>query len=430
MSHSIKQLSRAGLVVAVAIVTTAVLTLPAAGSSASPNPPSPRWGLGMAYDAARRQVVLFGGQGEGPNCPLYGSCGDTWTWNGKTWTQLSPLHSPSPRYEETMAYDEAHRRIVLYGGVSGRAGQDDTWLWDGTDWTERRISGQRPTGYDMARTYDSANGNVVVFDDQQRTWIWDGDGKRWTEIGTAHAPSQRAFAAMAYDPALGTIVLFGGRAYGSGDDLADTWTWDGTDWTQVSTAHSPSPRELTSMVYDATMGQIVLFGGQSYPGCVGDTGVYGFCNDTWTWNGSDWTRLAPTHSPPPRTAAGMAYDAPRGRLVLFGGEFNGPSLGDTWVWDGHDWSLPAESVALSPSQGPPETIVQVTGLGFAANEVVRLNFIDSTNGRSFLAKVAANASGAFSTQVTIPVGASVGEQRIRAKGSVSGQIVRQAFSVT
>jgi hypothetical protein len=63
---------------------------------------------------------------------------------------------------------------------------------------------------------------------------------------------------MAYDATHGQVVLFGG--FGTGY-LGDTWTWDGTDWTQRTSAHAPSPREAMSMAYDAAHGQVVLFGG-------------------------------------------------------------------------------------------------------------------------------------------------------------------------
>ncbi len=46
---------------------------------------------------------------------------------------------------------------------------------------------------------------------------------------------------MTYDAARGQVVLFGG--YRSAHDFGDTWTWDGTDWTQLSPVHSPSARD-------------------------------------------------------------------------------------------------------------------------------------------------------------------------------------------
>ena len=50
------------------------------------------------------------------------------------------------------------------------------------------------------------------------TWTWDGT--TWTQQHPATSPSARTFASMAYDPATSTAVLFGGKG-----TLADTWTW-------------------------------------------------------------------------------------------------------------------------------------------------------------------------------------------------------------
>jgi Galactose oxidase, central domain len=42
--------------------------------------------------------------------------------------------------------------------------------------------------------------------------------------------------------------------------------------------------------------------------------------------------------PDARTGHAMTYDAPRGRVVLFGGAALGSEpYGDTWEWDGRDW---------------------------------------------------------------------------------------------
>jgi Galactose oxidase, central domain len=102
------------------------------------------------------------------------------------------------------------------------------------------------------------------------------------------APPVRWGHAMAYDAAHAQVVLFGGYG-GSGADLNDTWTWDGTDWTQRTPAHSPAVRENPAMAYDAGHAQVVLFGGAREGGYLGDT---------WTW---DSAPTSPT--PGPGTAA-------------------------------------------------------------------------------------------------------------------------------
>jgi hypothetical protein len=75
------------------------------------------------------------------------------------------------------------------------------------------------------------------------------------------------------------------------------------------------------MVYDLATGNIILSGG----------GGSKVLNDTWTWDGTTWTNQAPATSPHARYVASMAYDPATRNVVLFGG-FGEGALGDTWTW--------------------------------------------------------------------------------------------------
>jgi pimeloyl-ACP methyl ester carboxylesterase len=79
----------------------------------------------MAYDAARGQVVLFGGL-DINNVLL----NDTWVWDGTDWTQKSPANSPTPRAQHEMAYDALRGQVVLFGGWDGSGTPNDTWVWE------------------------------------------------------------------------------------------------------------------------------------------------------------------------------------------------------------------------------------------------------------------------------------------------------------
>jgi len=198
-------------------------------------------------------------------------------------------------------------------------------------------------------TYDAARQRVVLFGgfgvagglaiDHNDTWEWDGI--TWTQRFPAHAPSPRGAVAMTYDAARQRTVLFGGGLGGyMMPTFADTWEWDGVDWTQSFPVHQPTAARNGNLAYDGQRHVSVLFGGLST--------AYVKQDATWEWNGVDWTQRFPAHVPTARYAAGMAYDASRGRTVLFGGGIDPGPVADTWEFDGQDWLLQAPLTAPSP----------------------------------------------------------------------------------
>jgi hypothetical protein len=115
--------------------------------------------------------------------------------------------------------------------------------------------------------------------------------------------------------------------------LNDTWEWNGTQWTQRTSSLSPPRLAGFALFYDASRHLTMLFGGHD--------AAYGFHNETWEWSGSDWTRRAPPPPlPEPRSLVGMAYDPVRSVGVLFGGGHPVPGgkgftdYDETWEWKG------------------------------------------------------------------------------------------------
>ena len=113
---------------------------------------------------------------------------------------------------------------------------------------------------------------------------------------------------MAYDAKRQVVVMFGGvgaqRAI-----LNDTWEWTGRQWEQVATATAPSPRFDTNMAYDPAGGRVILFGGYAPPANTGDT---------WAYDGQAWARID-TAGPSARNGHSMAYDPRMKAILLFGG---------------------------------------------------------------------------------------------------------------
>jgi hypothetical protein len=260
-----------------------------------------------------------------------------------SWTQQSPANNPGGRFESSLTYDAAHGQVVLFSGNSASA---DTWLWNGTNWTQANPANSPSARYNPAMVYDAAHGQVVLFggtDDNTNTrlgdtWVWDGTN--WTEVSTT-GPTGRNGAVMVYDATNHNVVLFGGI-----DDVTgyqqDTWIWNGSSWAVQTPPNYPSARADYSMVYDAAMGEVLLFGGE---------GASGYFNDTWVWNGTTWSPVAVSAPPPARLAQGMAYHPTLGQVVMFGG-YNGSYLDDTWVWNGITWTPAATPNGLTPRIDP------------------------------------------------------------------------------
>ena len=322
---------------------------PQAAAGSGPQPA--RVSAAMAYDPDTRQIVLFGGMVPGSS----GSAlDDTWVWDGATWSKLALSVHPDVREQAAMAYDPVHHRLVLFGGIdTDGTPYNDTWTWDGAAWHQEKPSTVPPSRNLAAIAYDDALGKVVMFGGWNPavggaaklhdTWTWDGSN--WTQVFTATEPSKRGSAVMEYDVNSRKLIMFGGDI---GSSTNETWAFDGTDWSMLTSgsgAATPAAREATQMARDQATGTLVLFGGEEPQG---DRFV-GAANDTWTWDGSRWTQRHPLHSPPARgseTLVGnMTYDQALGEVVLYSGSADGSALGDTWTWNGSDWRQVSSSTS-------------------------------------------------------------------------------------
>src|SRR5262249_2609173 len=97
--------------------------------------PSPRAGVGLAFDAARGRVVLFGGYAISGETLVYYS--DTWEWDGATWAPRATATGPSARSGHAMTYDATRQQVVLHGGSTSSGLAGDTWTFAGGAWSQR-----------------------------------------------------------------------------------------------------------------------------------------------------------------------------------------------------------------------------------------------------------------------------------------------------
>ncbi len=279
-----------------------------------------RYRHAMAYDEKRKVVVMFGGTNGSP-------LGDTWEWNGASWKQAKPPVSPDARSSGSLSYfdDGQSSGVLLFGGGEFSSNvKGDTWLFDGTTWTQLSPTQSPPARRAHATAWVASKKQVLLFGGSNGKWLsdtWLFDGNTWTQSTAGNAPGGRFNHALAYDTKLDRVVLFGGRVSFA---LDDTWEWGAATgaWGQRNPATIPPARGGHGLAYDSRVGRTVM--------TFGDDASY--ADDTWEWDGSDWEQRAPLTLPAPyRTDTAMAYDVERDRVVMFGGYFT-TGLSDTWVY--------------------------------------------------------------------------------------------------
>ena len=206
-----------------------------------------------------------------------------------------------------------------------------------------RAAAATPRGREWAAfAYYPPKNELVLFGGRRPGTIfgdtWTRTGATWTLHNPTRSPSARTGASMVFDPATSQLLLFGGSATTGTGFSNQTWTWNGSNWTQLHPATSPPGREDQQMAYDAATKTVILFAG--FHGT-------GYWDDTWSWNGTTWTQLNPATSPSGRDSAAFIYDPATSQMILFGG-FRGTGFapGDTWSWNGTTWT-PLSPAALA-----------------------------------------------------------------------------------
>jgi hypothetical protein len=266
------------------------------------------------------------------------------------WTLLAPTHKPSARNNYYIAHDQTNSNILLFGGgqnfSTAASYLNDTWVYQAGDWTQKSPVHSPSARQAHAYVYDETNHNVVLFGGLNTsltalndTWTWDGSD--WTQHFPTHTPGARFTTFMTYDRANGNVVMFGGASaieFFVPTVINDTWTWNGTDWTQHSPTHSPSARQAggNNCCFDTANNNVVVYGGQS---------GFSYNQDTWTWNGTDWTQAATTVVSGQSPFLSMAYCGSEGMVVAQGGGRTNP----TYLWNGSAWSSVTTASGNAPS---------------------------------------------------------------------------------
>lgn len=125
--------------------------------------------------------------------------------------------------------------------------------------------------------------------------------------------------------------------------------WEEVTGSSVLDVVPAQVRASVPLAADLRRGRIVGYGGALDPG----TSLTGYSNRTLERRGGRYREVEPVAriNPGPWIRLELAYDAQRGRTVLFGQEAFGSSrTRETWEWDGARW------YDLTPSSGSPQNV--------------------------------------------------------------------------
>ncbi|MCI4362715.1 MAG: PKD domain-containing protein [Thermoplasmata archaeon] len=305
----------------------------------------------LVFDPLDNAVVLFGGLG----CPGVGVCSsgtrnETWEYSGGTWTQLRPATAPSFRNGAGIAFDAADRYVLLFGGGNTSTGAvlNDTWNFSGGNWNRIATSPSPPPRLEPAMTYDSEDSIVLLFGgfaaaSTLLSDTWEFAAGHWSHLTPALSPFGRASAGMVDDRADRGVLLFGGIGHPGASYIAlnDTWSFAAGNWTESLPVVAPSARYSFAMSYDASQQLVLLWGG-----VLQSAGVSG---ETWEFHSGAWTELYPPASPIAASGVAMTFDDRDAYSLMVGDGLNGFGQGAAWALE--FTGLPRINASALPAVG-------------------------------------------------------------------------------
>ncbi len=227
-----------------------------------------------------RTVVLFGGaapDGRGGLTALADGFELTEQGDGFVWTAIPA--GPPGRHGASMVRwaREGGDALLLFGGRSDAAALDDLWRFDEAGWQELPVDGPRPARSYGGLVYDPGpparlvqfGGDDVRGTSQETTFELrlDEPPLQWRALATSTTgPGPRKGLVLVRDEGSGELLLIGGDL--PRDGLAgDLWRLGAAGWEELRSEAMPA-RKFAAATWDPAHGTVVVYGG------FGDTGEY------------------------------------------------------------------------------------------------------------------------------------------------------------
>jgi hypothetical protein len=293
-------------------------------------------GMASAYDTLHHTIISFGGFEAFTTSPRSFT-----TLFHDNWELARQVTRPTPRSLMAVETDPHTNTVWVYGGLNefGTGYIDDFWGYRNRQWFAANYSGEPSECGPPNLSYDIDRKKLVLI--CSGSSVFELEGTEWKDLTPKSGlPTVRRLAGVVYDENIKKTVMFGGFD-GSGNYRRDTWTWDGTKWTEIKNDRPPA-RSSMAMWYDPLAKRTIIYSGLGRNNIDERITRY---TDMWSFNGSGWTKMNVTATPGERFGAAVSVDPTTGKAVLFGGlrsevidtqnnarrQYFGE---DTWIWDG------------------------------------------------------------------------------------------------
>jgi hypothetical protein len=207
--------------------------------------------------------------------------------NSQTWSFIAATLPPR-RAGASVIYDAPRQRLIVYGG---------------------------------------AQDNLYATND---TWAYSLTGGGWSFLG--QGPHTLQSHTAVFDPIANRMIVFGGRADGVAQNSVYSLSLTGTPtWSGISpTGTGPVGLYQHTAIFDVPRNRMIVYGGSTeFTGLMGDTIWVLSLAGTPSWS----QLIASGARPPARWQHTAVFDAPRNRMLVFGGytDFSN-TLADPTVW--------------------------------------------------------------------------------------------------
>lgn len=218
----------------------------------------------MVYLDNQKLSLLFGGHNRSGDF-----LGDTWAYSGRNWKRLRPKGTaPPPRCGHCMAYDEQSGVAVLFGGIApDNSPLGDTWLYDGVSWKKVEGVGPRARRY-AGMAYDPDLQGCILHggakDDSGRVtygdaWLFQAGS--WKPLGNNLETDPRDDHGLGYHRSAKKLVMLEGVGGARGLLVREAAGWRPVEAEPLHPRHQCAP-----LAWDDALGGLLLHGGEAKHG--------------------------------------------------------------------------------------------------------------------------------------------------------------------